>query len=758
MATLQSLMALYGALDNAVVESGNDEAVAAIVERYLPGSTGPNAGWFREIQEFVGRLPGESLPWPDVDDAANELYERRNVDVSNAEKARMVYAIGALSHLPNVLSRNRETFARALSAVAPEGSEDIDRGLALNELLIKEFTDDRSWARVADIAVKNQLMSAEVAGWLPCDSKLLQIGDLLCLEVNTHFERDTITVDQIKDILEPVNWPALCGFFCSMTEYQPDRPDGWTPALETVSLTCPTQPLRTALKFFKSQIATTDGAIDEVHVDYDLDESPPVPGDGLVTYDRGYLNAARNGANGVVVTTKKVVHIEGLSPVAQNQWVCITGYGSISNEMILGGAENPPKSAKPWTPSTAPTGGEGQGGTYPTEPSTPGSGAATPVAAAVELVSECAQDLAAKTSALAQKWAAGTVTPSDMVAYSAYVGGRGGERTVAVPRAVRSTGQTTTQRRQVMTQAGLGFGFDYLAAGAFNLLSDAGEVADEALEQMKAGTYDAAAFSKSVGALTSLSVQSYLDCAAKAFGTPADGPFNSKDITVKADANVSSRGRHRAGDPIGMPAQVIPAYLVSISPTVLPPGATTFQVCVASATFVGAELLGHGHPAQTRHRRDGSNERRHSGDRAIVSTSNIEQSIDGLLDRAIQAINEGDRTMAAMFAEQVLAVDGSNSDAEDLLTAPTSHGEIRRLTIFFADLVDSTVLSTRIDPRPTGPWLAATGSTCCASSTATKATSATPRATDSSACSATPVPTRTTSSARCRPGSKSPVR
>jgi class 3 adenylate cyclase len=82
-----------------------------------------------------------------------------------------------------------------------------------------------------------------------------------------------------------------------------------------------------------------------------------------------------------------------------------------------------------------------------------------------------------------------------------------------------------------------------------------------------------------------------------------------------------------------------------------------------------------------------------------VSTSDVAQSIDGLLDRAIQALNDGDRTTAARIAEQVLAVDGSNSDAEDLLAAPTSDGEIRRLTIFFADLVDSTVLSTRIDPE-----------------------------------------------------------
>ena len=35
----------------------------------------------------------------------------------------------------------------------------------------------------------------------------------------------------------------------------------------------------------------------------------------------------------------------------------------------------------------------------------------------------------------------------------------------------------------------------------------------------------------------------------------------------------------------------------------------------------------------------------------------------------------------------------------DLLAAPGGEGEIRRLTILFADLVDSTVLSTRVEPE-----------------------------------------------------------
>ena len=74
-------------------------------------------------------------------------------------------------------------------------------------------------------------------------------------------------------------------------------------------------------------------------------------------------------------------------------------------------------------------------------------------------------------------------------------------------------------------------------------------------------------------------------------------------------------------------------------------------------------------------------------------------SIDQLLDRAVAAINRGDRVTATALAGQVLAVDSANAEAEDLLAAPSDPGEIRRLTIFFADLVDSTVLSTRVEPE-----------------------------------------------------------
>ncbi|MDT5146067.1 MAG: hypothetical protein QOC58_712, partial [Mycobacterium sp.] len=80
--------------------------------------------------------------------------------------------------------------------------------------------------------------------------------------------------------------------------------------------------------------------------------------------------------------------------------------------------------------------------------------------------------------------------------------------------------------------------------------------------------------------------------------------------------------------------------------------------------------------------------------------SELGASIDELVDRAVSAINRGDPATATALAGQVLAIDRGNADAEELLlAAPGADGEIRRLTILFADVVDSTALSTRVEPE-----------------------------------------------------------
>ena len=74
-------------------------------------------------------------------------------------------------------------------------------------------------------------------------------------------------------------------------------------------------------------------------------------------------------------------------------------------------------------------------------------------------------------------------------------------------------------------------------------------------------------------------------------------------------------------------------------------------------------------------------------------------SIDALLDRAVRAINDGDRVAATALASEVLSVDPDNPEVENLLAATSGRGVIRRLTTMFADLVDSTGLSHRLEPE-----------------------------------------------------------
>jgi class 3 adenylate cyclase/tetratricopeptide (TPR) repeat protein len=83
----------------------------------------------------------------------------------------------------------------------------------------------------------------------------------------------------------------------------------------------------------------------------------------------------------------------------------------------------------------------------------------------------------------------------------------------------------------------------------------------------------------------------------------------------------------------------------------------------------------------------------------VTDGSDTLSALDELLDRAVAAINRGDRATATKLAGQVLTVDGDNTDAASLLAAPAGRGEIRRMSMLFADIVDSTALSTRLEPE-----------------------------------------------------------
>ena len=74
-------------------------------------------------------------------------------------------------------------------------------------------------------------------------------------------------------------------------------------------------------------------------------------------------------------------------------------------------------------------------------------------------------------------------------------------------------------------------------------------------------------------------------------------------------------------------------------------------------------------------------------------------SVDELLDRAVAAINRGDRMAATGAGRAGVGRRRGQRRGRGPALFPGSSGEIRRLTILFADLVDSTALSTRVEPE-----------------------------------------------------------
>jgi hypothetical protein len=464
------LLALYAALDQAVL---GDPNIAGIVEGYLPGTTGENnqRGWSVNLEQSF------HFEFPDVNAALTGLLGIQNLTPS--QLSRLVYVLGSLMHLPEGrvgianaqivqgLGLARPTQAPGTEptrtptpaeGVAYATGEPQDPGTELFKVLMEHFNSQGDWYLAITEAERKNCVDALVARIPPCNACVTQQGDIECVVVDTNFDDPSLTVDRVEAILDPRNWSKTSDlFFCDMTglpkRQQPPYKD-WGVVLEKVSAWCGTIPLqlKTELKYFKAQYS--DGAV----VQYDLNEKPPAKGqgDGLATVDKGWLrvvkgtNANRNA--GVTVTTRKVVHIDPLWPVAQKIFVCVMGYGEAARDMLIRGAAQPPTGLVAWSadpaPSvytqsmhaffTAPATGTQAVQPPPAQPAgaqaaqagagstASGSGASPQTAAglAVSMLSDYLAETANDSAAFAAKFADKDLTVDELVKFSAKMGAR----------------------------------------------------------------------------------------------------------------------------------------------------------------------------------------------------------------------------------------------------------------------------------------------------------------------------------------------
>ncbi|WP_428340383.1 hypothetical protein [Mycobacterium sp.] len=464
----QALLALYGALDQAV-STGNTD-IEATVARYLPGSTGATAGWYEQLLVFLGHRAGQfthTASVPDLGDALSVLKQHAAASqpapasravskktgktpkkepaatagfsgtrptppepdrpLSTVQKARMVYAIAMLSQLPgwylqNVLGASWEQqLDDALDLVRGTNSGLFDH-LRLN------LNSRDGYPKVIEIAGDRGLVDPKVALVPLCQPKLMIVRNHPSLVITTEFSSDDVSLDELKDVIDPANWAkCLSTFFCDMRP-KPDRDDGWARVLEQVSTTCPILPTRmtTPLKYWKTEGLDDTTQLPTACLEYALDEQPvhDAEGDGLIVLDEGFIRMTSTGS-GVRIRTRKVVGFRNSAITPWGVLACAMGYGDQGIDMILDGVENHASNSQGWTPWKMSTLPPVKAPNQPTTPPSQTPPAPAPdtsrraVELAVEMVNECVDDMSEKTAAVAAKWASGTVPIAEMIELNA---------------------------------------------------------------------------------------------------------------------------------------------------------------------------------------------------------------------------------------------------------------------------------------------------------------------------------------------------
>lgn len=448
---MRDVLEVFGALDH--------ESFGPRVDKFLPGSSA-NTGWYSELEKFLYGDNAKTTP-PDLyaalqriadadEQASNEADGRR---LNQVQKARLLFALGTVAHLnqfvpeaslPSLTNGDHiQTAKNALAAVGP-GSFDLQqrREKADNDFDLFITNAKETFASKRDFpgfrktqGVVNELIGKETSETALCDTSVISVRGIESVVVETVGRSDEVTLNNLKKIIHPLNWPQNSpDFFLSMAENGAELPQGWHPVLEKVclipDLQIPGFEMTTPLKY-----RTCDDPVNpsEAHVDYDFDESRFDSGDHKVRVDRGFINmlATSPGGNpalpGVRVRTIKVVHIEGISPFLQERLVCVSGYGTFSSNFLFGPALNPPAAAVPFT---GPAANERAPAAQPAAgaPAQPGGDSPTPtphaVPGAVMMWTDTLQDLTTDYVGLAEKWCDGALNMTDIVDFSKRVGGK----------------------------------------------------------------------------------------------------------------------------------------------------------------------------------------------------------------------------------------------------------------------------------------------------------------------------------------------
>ena len=418
MPQLQSQLALYGAIDEALVED-YDPKIASKVEQFLPGTTGfGQRGWYREALGFLDQLagPGRRVTPPDLESARADLLGvgRSGTGLPAAVTARSIFAEVVLENVDRLRDptnvKGLGSLAEMLS-VAPtpadasesDGPGRVDEDVAAQLAEgIKQTVSTRGEFTAFMNRQRGGVISDAVASYAP-NAFLRKVRDEYCSVITTDATWTDVTFEELMNIADPLNWDEIYhGFFCTMTP-RGETAHGWSSVLEEVSGDCAQYSMTTPLKFWKQSGA------DHLLLNYDLDDEHAAVGDRLVLVDNGYIWITTS-EDGVRVRTSKELLIRGLSSTATTALAGGLGWADNASDMFRHGAKSPCKNPVAFTNSTSkvvPT-TPPRAKSFPIDPPVlPSDLRVEGVNDSVDVLKGCIANLAAFGSELASRWSNG---------------------------------------------------------------------------------------------------------------------------------------------------------------------------------------------------------------------------------------------------------------------------------------------------------------------------------------------------------------
>lgn len=364
MASVQSILVLFGEVDRLVVEAPDRrEAVTAVLGAYQDPST---PGWYERFTLWLADAGIQPRPTELPRDVEQALAALADDPPTGRAQARLLLAIAALGRAD---PERRADMARAVQPLVPEQPPpdvEIDRDSradGLVQLLANSgdyaglFPNLASWKAMLTEAHRRGFISASLAQQVepPCHDEFVELpgGTGPVASLTTQFVTAALRFDQATGFLDPTRWPGCTDLWCRMDHLPGGPPRRF---LEVIGLDCANPygwELRTCLEFENRTLPGVPVAT----ADYRL-AADQTGADGLVEVDEGSITVIDEGTQVRIVTVKRL-RFRGLAlQRGMAALMCALGYAAVGEEMVYSCALSHAKST-PWDPGAATTPGAG---------------------------------------------------------------------------------------------------------------------------------------------------------------------------------------------------------------------------------------------------------------------------------------------------------------------------------------------------------------------------------------------------------------